>query len=275
MRTRVLLIVSFVAALSGCSVPDISYPAPDAGDAGPLTCLPNLDGVIDASELPVSIGTPVSYLVSTPGTVDLTGQTDSAGNFGWDFSAAYASDVTVTIAASTLDGKWYQSSFPGGQWAAPIDVNDTVEGVYAADSSAIYLQGIASTNQNPASKRTLVVYGTPVALYRFPMKPGSSWISTGTITGGVLDGLPYAGTDTYDVADVALGEVDLHDYLFAQAHRVKTTVTVTPSAGEAVVTRQSSFFFECFGEIVRATSKPNETNDDFTDAAEVRRFTTQ
>jgi hypothetical protein len=30
--------------------------------------------------------------------------------------------------------------------------------------------------------------------------------------------------------------------------------------------------FECFGEIARATSQPNETNDDFTTAAELRRF---
>jgi hypothetical protein len=41
------------------------------------------------------------------------------------------------------------------------------------------------------------------------------------------------------------------------------------------VTRQDSYLFECFGEVARATSQPNETSDDFTTAAEVRRFTPQ
>ena len=31
-------------------------------------------------------------------------------------------------------------------------------------------------------------------------------------------------------------------------------------------------FFECFGEITRAESKPDETNPDFTNAAYLRRF---
>ena len=48
----------------------------------------------------------------------------------------------------------------------------------------------------------------------------------------------------------------LHDYDFTQVHRVRTTVTVAPSAGEAAVTRQDSFLFECFGEVVRVTGRP-------------------
>jgi hypothetical protein len=48
-----------------------------------------------------------------------------------------------------------------------------------------------------------------------------------------------------------------------------------PAAGQTQVTRQVSFMFECFGEIARATSLPGETNDDFTTAAEIRRFGAQ
>jgi hypothetical protein len=280
MRRELCAILSSVAvgALAGCAGP-ITYPAPDGGaDAGPFTCLPNLDGQIDASELQVAIGVPVAYLVSAPNTtptVDLAGQVDDAGNLVWDFSESVATDVSVTIAASTLNGKWYQASFPEGQWAAPIDVGDTVEGVYSADSQAIYLQGIASTAPSPSEGKTLVVYGAPVALYRFPLTPGSAWVSTGTVVGGTLRGLPYAGTDTYAVTDDAIGEMSLQDYLFTQVHRIRTTATVTPSAGEAAVTQQVSFLFECFGEIVRATSKVGETNQNFTTAAEVRRLSSQ
>ena len=68
----------------------------------------------------------------------------------------------------------------------------------------MYLLGIASTKEAPSEGKTLVVYEAPVAFYRFPITPGSSWISTGQVTGGVLRGLPYAGNDTYDLADVAV-----------------------------------------------------------------------
>jgi hypothetical protein len=33
-----------------------------------------------------------------------------------------------------------------------------------------------------------------------------------------------------------------------------------------------SFFFQCFGEVARATSQTNDTNENFTTAAQVRRF---
>jgi hypothetical protein len=262
-------------------VPVISVPA-DAGagaDAGSeLTCLPNLDGQIVASELQAALNLPVIYTVSPAGTtrtVDLAGTMDGSGNLTWDFSQSFSNDIRVQIEASPVSGKWYAYAFAAGQWTAPVDVADTVEGVYSADSSAIYLLGVASTKQAPSTGQTLIVYTTPVAIYRFPLMPGTAWTSTSTVTNGVLDGLPYAGTDTYAVADDATGEVDLPDYVFTQAHRVRTTVTLSPSAGESQTTRQVSFMFECFGEVVRVTSQPGEMTDDFTTAAEVRRFSGQ
>mgnify|MGYP000997285483 FL=1 len=44
------------------------------------------------------------------------------------------------------------------------------------------------------------------------------------------------------------------------------------AVGASSSTRQSQFLFECFGEVVRATSAPGEKDDDFTTAAEVRRL---
>jgi hypothetical protein len=99
-----------------------------------------------------------------------------------------------------------------------------------------------------------------------------AWTSTGVVMNGTLRGLPYAGQDTYELTDDATGELVLPDLTFEQAHRVRSKVTVAPSAGATITTKQVSFFFECFGEVARATSQPNETQDDFTTAAEVRRF---
>ncbi|MGZ3477278.1 MAG: hypothetical protein ACXWUG_27430, partial [Polyangiales bacterium] len=65
----------------------------------------------------------------------------------------------------------------------------------------------------------------------------------------------------------------LHDFTFDQVHRVRTKVTVAPSAGGMPTSkRQVGFVAECFGEVVRATSKNDEPNPDFTTAVELRRL---
>jgi hypothetical protein len=276
---KTLLATFSLAALAGCGqnltmVPDGGVDG--TGDAGLLTCVPNLDGMIDSAELQPALNMPVTYLVSAPGmtqTVDLAGMTGSAGQTVWDFSQSFATDQTITIAASTLSSKWYQGSFPDGQWVAPIDAADTLEGVYNSDDEGIYLLGLASTEPSPKAGQTLVVYDTKVAIYRLPLQVGASWTSVGSTTSAMIAGLPFTGTDTYQVTDDAKGEVDLHDLVFTQAHRVRTTVTQAASgSNQSLVTRQVSFMFECFGEIVRVTSRPNEAQENFTTAAEVRRL---
>lgn len=247
----------------------------EAGALPQLTCLPNLDGQIDATELQPVLGNPVNYLVSPQGmtrTVDLTGNVNDAGVRTWDFGADYASDEVATITATSPAGKWYAGSFPGATFVAPFDAGDSVEAVYAYSNTAITLLGLASHDPTPATGQTLLVYSPPIELYRFPLSVGVTYTSSGTITNGTLNGLPYAGTDTYDINVDASGQLTLESYVFTQALRVRTTVTVAPSAGQSIVTRQTSFLFECFGEVARATSQPGESNDDFTTAAELRRL---
>ena len=101
---------------------------------------------------------------------------------------------------------------------------------------------------------------------------GTKWTSTGNVKNGFVRGLQYAGSDTYAGSDVATGQLVLPDNTFTQAHRLTFVVTTVPSAGSTVVTRQSSFLFECFGEIARATAPAGTGPDDFTTAASVRRF---
>src|ERR1019366_10400846 len=106
----------------------------EAGTVGPLSCVPNLDGQIDSSELKAVLGVPVKYLVSPSGTsraVSLAGATDAQGHLGWDFGTDYADDQVASIQASPLQGKWYASTFPNGQFATPFDAGDTLEAVYS------------------------------------------------------------------------------------------------------------------------------------------------
>jgi hypothetical protein len=272
--SSLLLAVLACACEANRTHPD-EHAAYDAGAAAPLPCVPDLDGRIDPSELQPVLGVPVKYLVSPPGKsrpVDVAGMTDSSGHLVWDWGTDYADDQTATITAQPLQGKWYASSFPSGQFVTPYDAGDTLESVYSQDDTGLYLHGIASTQPKPAEGQTLLVYEQPVLLYKLPLTVGATWTSIGVVKNGVVRGLPYAGQDTYQGSDDATGQLVLPDLTFTQAHRLRFVVTTAPSAGQNVVTRQVSFLFECFGEVARATSEPNETMDDFTTAAEVRRF---
>ena len=247
-----------------------------AGSAAPLSCVPNLDGVIQSSELQPALGVAAKYLVNPAGstrTVDVAGTVNGSGQRVWDWGASFATDQAATIEASALKDKWYASSFPSGQFATPFDAADTLEAVYSQDDSGLYLQGLASTQESPAEGKTLWVYDAPVKLYVFPLKPGTTWSSKGTIKDGLARGLPYAATDEYQGSDDATGLMIVPDFMFTQAHRLRFVVTTTFSAGGAPqVSRQVSFLSECFGEVARATSQVNETSDDFTTASEQRRL---
>lgn len=277
-RVAMTLGAALAAVLAGCGEnqthPVDHDPYADAGEV-PLTCVPNLDGQIDASEMKATLDVPVSLLVSASGAkpaVDLVGAIGDDGKRTWDWSADVASDRKVSFAASALDGKWYAESFPEGKFVTPMDAAGTVEGIYSQDDKTFWLHGVASTEKDPKAGRTLLVYEPPIVLYRYPLTVGASWVSTGQVTNGTFKGLPYAGKDIYEVKDDATGQLVLHDVTFSQVHRVRTKVTLAPATGKSVVTKQVSFLFECFGEVARATSLNDEPKDDFTTASEVRRL---
>lgn len=240
-----------------------------------LTCVPDLNGRIDPDELSASIGVPASFLVSPPGeerAVDVRGKADESGAPIWEFSQDFASDQQAFIEATTLDGKWYADSFPEGEFAAPVDAAGSLQGVYRHTDEALYLLGVASTEEDPKSGKTLLVYDEPIGLYQFPIEAGKKWVASGSVQDGVAFGLPFAGKDTYEVEVGPTGTLELFDYTFEQVHRVKLHIVQEPAVGQSVSTRQSQYLFECFGEVARATSEPGETKDDFTTAAEVRRL---
>jgi hypothetical protein len=276
MRAPLALPLVLVVASCGDNQTHPDQNAPyEAGSPAPLACVPNLDGRIDATELQPVLNTPIKYLVSpswAQRSVDVAGTVDGSGKRTWSFGTALADDQTIMLRATAVTGKWYAASFPGGQFTTPFDAAGTLDAVYAQDATGLYLLGLASTEQAPPEGETLYVYSPPIQALRFPLTVGATWVSMGTITNGMLRGLPYAGMDTYEITDDATGELVIPDLTFTQAHRIREKVTVSPAAGQTVVTRQVSFFFECFGEVTRATSNPGETNDDFTTAAEVRRF---
>jgi hypothetical protein len=273
MRSLLLIVIGIVLvlwALGGCT-DNLTPPGQYGDDDAVLECLPDLDGVITAAELPVALGVTGDYWVSPPGRqVDLAGTVDEGGLRVWDFASEAADDQRVAFGAEPLDGRWYAGSFPGGAF---VLADGEIESVYHRDDQGLWLHGLASREQDPAGGQTLLVYQAPVALLRFPLAVGDAWSESGVVSGGVLDGLPYNGTDTYTIEADGSGELRVPYVTFEQALRVRTHVEVAPAAGGVTTTqRQVSFLFECFGEVARATSRADEPAEDFTVAAAFRRF---
>ena len=69
-----------------------------------------------------------------------------------------------------------------------------------------------------------------------------------------------------------MGELVLPDLTFTQAMRVATRVTISPTAGAPILRRQTTFVFECFGQVASVTARDGDDTQDFTTAASMQRF---
>lgn len=276
-----ILTSALLVCLCACGDNDTPPPQHAQYDGGAaqaaLPCVPNLDGKIESRELVPQVGIPATYLVSPAGktrNVDVVGQTNAAGKLAWGFSADFADDQIARIAAQTIEGKWYAPDFANvpNPVVVAIDLGGRTEGVYTQDEQGFFLHGVASVAPDVPEGKTLLVYTTPIMLYRFPLVAGATWTSVGEVKNGTLRGLPFASKDTYEVKVDGTGELGLPDFILTQALRVRTNVSIVPSAGQTTTQRQVGFIFECLGEAARATSNLNEPNENFTVASEVRRL---
>jgi hypothetical protein len=229
-------------------------------------CVPNRDGVIDASELPIALGATIDYYAGTNRTVDLV-----AKNSVWDLSTERPDDMIVALGPTALATQWYAASFPAGQFV--VDAGSGLVGIYHQDAQALWLDGTASADPAPSAGKTLVAYAQPIAVLRFPIADMQAYSTTVAIPAGTIDGLPFVGSDTIAVDVTGTGQLDVPYVDFSPVLRVRTHVTRTPSTGTPVITKRTTLFlFECFGEVARAESNPNEPDPDFTTAALLRRF---
>jgi hypothetical protein len=117
------------------------------------------------------------------------------------------------------------------------------------------------------------VYAPPLAVLRFPVVDGDSFTATATITNGVIDNLPFNGTDELTVEVAGSGRLDLPYLRLSPVLRVRTHAVRRPTTGTPVVSRRTTLFlFECFGEVAHAESNLDEPDPSFTTAAYLRRF---
>jgi hypothetical protein len=278
---RVLPVLAGTAALAtfatacGDNLSYVPNYSPYESPSTQITCLPNRDGKLEASEMAPTFGAVAQFLVNPSGTtrpVSASGTVADTGARTWDFGDSYKDDRSFKVAAKKLDGLWYASKAGGATFATPFDAAGTLDAVYHIADDGLYLHGIVSAEEKPANGQTLLLYETPIRVFPFPLTPGAKWNVEGTIRNGVVAGQPYAGKDTYSSEDVALGRLILPDLTFTEAHAIRTTAVVTPAAGVATTTRQIQYISECYGEVARAVAKTGDTNPDFSEAAELRRL---
>ncbi|HPH65314.1 MAG TPA: hypothetical protein PLF40_06200 [Kofleriaceae bacterium] len=268
LKLTLLLAVcaSLSAACDGNQTP-IADPPPTS-----QSCVPNRDGIISADE--VLIATESAQYLQSPPSVTRTVNGAGTGESGarkWDFATEYADDQDVTVTPTRLGAQWYAPQFTEGQFV--VDAGGGLDAIYSKDDRALWLWGTASHVDTPASAKTIVRYPTPVPALRFPIAVGNVDDITVAITGATIAGLPFVGTDRYQITVSDAGRVDVPYVRFSPALKVSTVATRVANPGGATFVRRSlSFVFECFGEVVHIDSALNETNPDFTNAALMRRF---
>ena len=238
-----------------------------APDLGPL-CRGNNDGTIERGELSFPVGVSVNYLANPSGTTATVAPagTQAGGVTEWDLTSTAGDVHKLTLEA--LAGKWFAASFPGATYATTTDLASGTLGIFRVADEGLYILGYASETPN----QTLLVYDTPILSLKFPVTLGDAWVATAHIVNGTLDGMPYAGLDTYKISIDARGTAVLPFLSFANTMRVHVDLTQTVPGGVSVTRIQYLFFHECYGELGRMVSVVDEPNEIFTNAGEFRRL---
>jgi hypothetical protein len=239
------------------------------GEEAPLACTPNVDGVLEAGEIPVFFDAAARYLVNPAGeprSFDREGTVDEAGVRSWDLATDYADDRVIELGALPIGDQWFATEFPLADFASPL--SDDLLGVYHIDERGLWLHGVASSTPDPPEGTTLLPYDEPVPIVRLPLEGSDRWIATGEVSEGEALGLAYRGTDTYDVRVTGAGRLDLPDLSFGQAWQIDQRVTIEPAIGAPVERRIVLWMNECFGEVARA-----EGDAELDEAATLRRST--
>lgn len=240
-------------------------------DAALPGCTPNKDGVVTREEVPITAGLYAKFRVGRAEDVSTAGTPAGAGKRTWDFTAALASDVNVLVETQPLAGKWYAPKFTGATYAAKLQEGSELLGVFEVSPGAILLRGVVSPNDDLT--KTELTNDPAVAALKFPLQAGATWTTTtdvsGTAQGVVLFGT-YKEVYTSEVDATGQLKTPLGTFDVLRVHtKLVRNVGVLPS----VTIHTFAFVTECYGTVATVRSEENETNVEFTRAAEIRRIT--
>jgi len=237
------------------------------GGEGGIGCTPNNDGTITRAEVPMIAGLHASFVIAENVTVDSAGTMNPDGSRSWDFSGMLAGDHTVVTTTDAPQGQWFSPKFTTATYTTKLSDTSTLLGVFQATGQSLLLQGVVSPTSG--TQQTEVTYMPGAELLGLPMSMGSSWTSSSTIT-GTDTGVEVVYTEKYASTVDAHGTLKV-PYGTFDVLRVQTTLTRTVGA-VVTVTQSLAFVAECFGPVATLTSQSNETQTEFTNAAEAQRL---
>ena len=240
----------------------------DAGtrDAG-VGCVPNHDGVIDRAEVPLAAGLHATYRIAENVSLSTAGTTRADGTRLWDLSAALSGDHSVVLETTAITGSWFAADFTDATYSTKLSDTSDLLGVFETTPSALLLRGVVSPSGG--AQRTELTYAPAVSTLAFPMTKGSSWQTNANVT-GVASGVGTVAGESYQSSVDAVGDLVTP---FATFPVQRVHVVLTRNVGGFItVVRSFVFVAECFGPVATIVSQNDETADEFTSAAEVRRL---
>ena len=234
-------------------------------DAAPTLCVPNHDGVVAWSELPLAAGLSVPYHVAQNVTVDLVPKTVD-GKPTWDFTTLTNGKA---IQLTTLDPKtyWFSKYYPTATYAVQVTESSPLLGIFRLTDKALELLAVASPADSLFATR--ITYDPPAVMLQLPLTGTAKW-STKSSVSGQLDGVIALWSETTELNAVGAGQVvtplGAFPVLAIQGRVDKQIGLMTTTY------RSYAFVTECYGVVAKVDSKANETQPVFSQAAEARRI---
>ncbi len=236
------------------------------GAGGSSVCSPNNDGTLTAIEMPFAAGLSAKFRVATDATFDTAGEAGPNGKV-WDLAGMLNADKTVLVETVAPSGTWWFNDFSTATYSTLLSSTADLLGVFQVKADGLFLLGIVSSEEGLT--KTNLAYDPPVKILAFPMKEGDSWLTTSTVT-GLASGVASFYQEAYDSKVDASGTVKTPFAEFSVL-RINTELTRTV-AGFPTVSRTHSFAAECFGTVATVVSQSQESNAEFSSAAEIRRL---
>lgn len=244
---------------------DGAVPLDDGGLPG---CVPNRDGVIERSEVPLMAGLRATFKVASDVTVSTAGEDIGGGRRRWDLSSGLSGDHDVLVETLDPAGAWWADDHPAATYATRLADSTDLLGVFEIDATTLSLIGVVSPDDGLS--RTNLEYDPAVTTLAFPLEVGDSWTTDATVS-GLASGIASFYYEDYENHVDAEGEL-ITPFGTFDVLRVRVVLTRTVGALVTVI-RSYAFVSECFGTVATVTSRDNESRGEFTRAAEVRRLT--
>lgn len=234
---------------------------------GAAGCAAARDGIITLADLPLAAGQKANFRAASSVDVDTVGVKNADGTRTWDLSGALAGDHAVVSELVSPKGTWYAADFASASYVTRLSDSSDLLGVFKLDSQALVLLGVVSPSDGVS--RTNVAYTPSASILAFPIALDKSWSSEAQVS-GFASGIFSAYTEKYESKADAKGEIKTPLGTF-QVLRINTLLTRTVGFLTTKV-RTFAFVAECYGTVARMRSRDNETEVEFTSAAEVDRM---